>query len=75
MDDGPHFRYVDIWYLYKEIKSVTGYNYVLDVIDHFSKWYNGYLLKTKEAKEVLKKIELFIENFWVCKILQVDNDT
>ena len=45
------------------------------MIDHFSKWYNGYLLKTKEAKEVLKKIELFIENFGECKILQVDNGT
>ena len=76
LDEGPHFRYVaDIWYLCNEIKAETGYNYVLDVIDHFSKWYNGYLLKTKEAKEVLKKIELFIENFGECKILQVDNGT
>ena len=57
LDDGPHFRYVaDIWYLCKEIKSETGYNYVLDVIYNFSKWYNGYLLKIKEGKEVLKKL-------------------
>ena len=30
------------------------------MIDHFSKWYNGYLLKTKKAKD---------------KIIQVDNGT
>ena len=76
LDKEPHYRYVvDIWYLSDDIKSGIDYKYVLDIIDHFSKWYNGYLLKTKEAVEVLKKIELFIENFGKCKILQVDNGT
>jgi hypothetical protein len=37
----------DIWYLIDEIKIKTGFKYILDIIDHFSKWYNGYLLKTK----------------------------
>ena len=64
---------VDIWYLIDEIKIKTGFKYILDIIDHFSKWYNGYLLKTKEAYELLKKIEIYIENFGKCKILQVDN--
>lgn len=64
---------VDIWYLIDEIKIKTGFKYFLDIIDHFSKWYNGYLLKTKEAYELLKKIEIYIENFGKCKILQVDN--
>ena len=74
IDNGPHFRYVaDIWHLNQDIKNITEYNYVLDIIDHFSKWYYGYLLKTKEAEEVLKKIEIYIENFGKCKILQVDN--
>lgn len=63
----------DIWYLIDEIKIKTGFKYILDIIDHFSKWYNGYLLKTKEAYELLKKIEIYIENFGKCKILQVDN--
>ena len=54
LDDRPHFRYVaDIWYLCNEIKLETGYNYVLDMIDYFNKWYNGYLLKSKEPKEFL----------------------
>ena len=76
LDNGPHYRYVaDLWYLNQDIRDLTGYNYVLDIIDHFSKWYYGYLLKTKEAAEVLKKIEMFIESFGKCKILQVDNGT
>ena len=32
-------------------------------------------LKTKTAEEVLKNLEKYIENFWVPKILQVDNGT
>ena len=76
IDNGPHYRYVaDLWYLKGDIKEDTGYNYILDIIDHFSKWYNGYLLKTKNADEVLTKIEMYIENFGSCKILQVDNGT
>ena len=76
LDNGPHFRYVaDLWHLCNEIREETGFNYVLDIIDHFSKWYAGYPLKTKDANEVLKNIEKFIENFGKCKILQVDNGT
>ena len=76
IDNGPHYRYVaDLWYLNGDLKEDTGYSYILDIIDHFSKWYNGYLLKTKNADEVLTKIEMFIENFGSCKILQVDNGT
>ena len=60
IDKGPHFRYAaDIWYLCDEIKIENGYKYVLDIIDHFSKWYQRYLLKSKEAIELLKKIEMY----------------
>ena len=74
VENGPHFRYVaDLWYLPKEIANSVGYKYILDIVDHFSKWYYGYLLKTKEAEEILKKIEIFIESFGKPKILQTDN--
>ena len=52
IENGPHYRYVaDIWTLPKEIANLTNYKYILDIVDHFSKWYYGYLLHTKEAKE------------------------
>ena len=76
IDNGPHYRYVaDLWYLNNSIQENSGYKYVIDIIDHFSKWYGGYLLKTKSAEEVLKKIDFYIENFGKPKILQVDNGT
>ena len=52
IENGPHYRYVeDIWALPTEIANVTNYKYILDIVDHFSKWYNGYLLYTIEAKK------------------------
>ena len=74
IENGPHYRYVaDLWYLPKEIIENSNYKYVLDIVDHFSKWYYGYLLNTKEGPDVLKKIEIFIENFGKPTILQTDN--
>ena len=56
IESGPHYRYIaDLWQLPKDISKDTGYKYILDIVDHFSKWYYGYLLKSKEGEEVLKK--------------------
>ena len=48
IEEGPYFRYqMDIWYLPKDIAEASNYNYVLDIIDHFSKWLFSYPLKEK----------------------------
>ena len=74
IEEGPHFRYIaDLWELPNEIFEVSGFKFIIDVIDHFSKWYYGYLLPNKEAKNVLNKIEQYILSFGVPKILQCDN--
>ena len=74
LENGPHYRYVaDLWQIPKEISRKVEYKYILDIVDHFSKWYYGYLLHSKEAEEVLKNIEIYIENFGKPKILQTDN--
>ena len=71
---GPHYRYIaDLWYLSKEISLKCGYKYILDVIDHFSKWYQGYPLIIKNDGEILTYIKLFIQNFWKPVLLQTDN--
>jgi len=73
-DKGPHYRYIaDLWYLSKELSNYSGYNYIHDIIDHFSKWYQGYALKAKSAKEVLTYIDLFIQSFGKPVIFQSDN--
>ena len=41
------------------IKYITEYNYVIDIIDHFNKWYFDNLLKTKE-----KIMELNLKKFY-----------
>ena len=74
IEDDPHYRYIgDIWQLPQLISDETGYQFVLYLIDHFSKWYGGYLLKSKNSKEILKNIEIYFENFGFPKIFQVDN--
>ena len=45
IENGPHFRIeMDIFYLPDDITKVSGYNYVLDIIDIFSKWLFSYPL-------------------------------
>ena len=74
IENGPHYRYVDdLWTLPKEISNSIKYKYILDVVDHFSKWYYGYALQSKNAEEILKNIDLYCENFGYPKILQTDN--
>ena len=39
LDNGLHYRYVaDLWYLNQDIRDIIDYNYVLDIIVHFSKF-------------------------------------
>ena len=74
IENGPHYRYIaDLWTIPKEISLEIDYKYILDIVDHFSKWYYGYLLKSKNADEVLIHIENFCELFGYPKILQTDN--
>ena len=74
IENGPHYRYVaDIWYLPKEIADKVDYKYILDIVDHFSKWYYGYLLYSKDGEEILKNIEKYIESFGKPAIIQTDN--
>ena len=74
IEDGPHYRYIgEIFQLPYTIYEKTGYKYVPNMIDHFKKWYGGYLLKNKTANEILGKIDIYFKNFGLPKILQVDN--
>lgn len=38
------FRWI-LWYFPQDIQAITDYKYVLDIVDHFSKWIWSYPLK------------------------------
>ena len=76
LSHGPKDRYVaDLWYLPEYLKGHSNYLYVLDIIDHFSKFCNSYLLNTKEKYEIFTHIREFIENYGKPNYLVTDNGT
>ena len=50
------------------------YNFILNIIDHYSKLVGSYLLVNKTAISVLNYINNFISIYGVPNILQCDND-
>ena len=74
LSHGPKDRYVaDLWYLPEYLKGHSNYLYVLDIIDHFSKFCNSYLLNTKEKYEIFTHIKDFNENYGKPNYLMTDN--
>ena len=70
---GPHKRYQsDVWYLPSDLKENTGYEYCLDIIDHYSKWLSSYLLKNKSSELLVSKIKVFFRDNGPCEIFQTD---
>lgn len=74
MDEGPHYEYqIDLWYLTNDIISVTEYRYIVDIIDHFSKWLWSYPIHEKTAFQCLICLKKYIYSFGVPKIVHSDN--
>ena len=74
IEEGPHFRVqMDIWYINEDIAKICGYNYMLDIIDVFSKFIFSYVLINKTADEVLIALRKYILSFGKFKKLQIDN--
>ena len=57
-------------YLNINIQQNTGYKYIIDIIDHFRKWYGVYLFKLNQQKGLIK-FEFQNENYKNQKILLV----
>ena len=66
-------RIIDILQIYGIYSIDIGYKYILDILDHYTKWYQGYCLKTKTSEEILSCIESYIQCFGKPIILQADN--
>ena len=72
---GPGERFVvDLVDIDEDINDAKRtYKYILNIIDHYSKLVGSYLLKNKNANEVLIKINDFISHYETPKILQADH--
>ena len=58
----PRVRYIaDITDIPLEIRKGTDYLYLLNIIDHFSKYVASYLIKSKKSETILNKIKNFID--------------
>ena len=65
---------MDITYLKSELDlKKTNYKYIIDFIDHFTKFYYGFLISDKSAETKLKYIKLFIQINKKPVIFQCDN--
>jgi len=64
---------IDGWELDDNLKEITGYTWVIDMIDHFSK----YLLSKAVKNNNTKNIQICMKNYFNCigypKIIQSDN--
>ena len=75
IDNGPHYQYcIDLFHLPTEIGSSTGVNYIVKIIDHFSKWSWSYPLK-KTSNELLNKLKTYCYSFGIPKIILTNNGT
>ena len=75
LSNAPKERYVvDLLEIDKNIDdNLQRYKYILNIIDHFTKFTGSYLLERKSAQEVLYSINEFILRNGKPQILQSDN--
>ena len=64
---------MDICYLPEDMPPYTEYKYVLDIIEHFSKWIWSYPIKFKDAHNALICLKNFIFIIGKCNTLHTDN--
>ena len=73
---GPLERVViDGWELDEDLKEVTTYTWVIDMIDHFSKFLLSKPVKNNNAENISVCFKLFFNTIGYPKIIQTDNGT
>ena len=64
---------MNLWYLFPDMLRYTDFKYVIDIVDHFSKWLWSYPVKNKTAVEALTCFKKFIFSFGRSNKLHTDN--
>ena len=52
--------YSNLWYLSENIRKLTKYKPMADVIDYYSKWFWTFPVSDKESEPILQCIKYFI---------------
>ena len=71
---GPKERYIiDGFQLDPMTAEITGFSYVIEIIDHFSKFLKSYAIKENNSKNAFLCIKDFCNSVGYPKIIQSDN--
>ena len=71
---GPRERYImDGWKIHNELMLVSGFTWVIDIIDHFSKYLMSFPISNNNAQYFLNYLKEFCILKGIPKILQTDN--
>ena len=71
---GPLERLVaDRWELDEELKTITGFNWIIDLIDHFSKFIMSIPIKNNKTNNILFCLKEFFNYIGKSLIFQSDN--
>ena len=71
---GSKERYVvDGWKLFKELSEETGFTWIIDIIDYFSKFMGSFPVKENNGQNALLAIKEFCYLVGTPKIIQTDN--
>ena len=71
---GPLERIIaDGWELDEDLKTITGFSWVIDIIDHFSKFLMSIPVKNNNSENILYCIKQYINYVGQPKIFQSDN--
>ena len=74
LSKGPLERVViDGWELDDRLKEITGYTWVVDIIDHFSKYLLSFPIKNNDAINIEICLKKFFNSVGFPKIIQSDN--
>jgi hypothetical protein len=64
LNEGPHIEYqIDLFYLPSDISTETGFNYIVSIIDQFTKWLWCFPIKEKTGEVCLLCFKQYIYAF------------
>ena len=64
---------MDITYLPNFLISNSKFKYILNIIDHFSKYLVSYLINKKDASVIVEKLKLYFIKYGIPKQIGTDN--